>query len=578
MNEASSANQEERLRNIEERLAALEARQPQLQPQPQAQPQAQPQQQPRPIPPTPLPQSKPIVPPRVEVAAPPPQSIESEESGSPVTTIMGWGGVAALVLATAYMIRLAIENGWLTPARQVAIDGAFGLGLIVAGIAIRKSYRWYGSLLPAGGIVVLFLTVYGAHLYHRIIGAWPAAAGILLICLGALALREFYKNDLFTFFAVVGSFTCPLLLHLIATRPADLVIYFGAWDLVFCAYAFRARSRAIYLVSAYLAFVVFDATWRMNWRMGGSIDWTWAFGFQTAQLILYALVTALYSIRSRTPLREGEGVAHLPVLLFYYATQYALLHQNVPEWAPWIAIASIVPLGLAYAVARRRLGDNARSGEFIITAYTAVVLFHAVYMELVPREWEGLVSLLAGGAILAVLLVQSGWIQRFWPLTLVFAVAILQGYGRLVSGIHLEQIVAWQPLIILHALAFYLAYALLRKRAREAILAGAPLYLGHLGVMVGAVHLFDSRFVISVVWGLLAVATLIWSTRIRDRTLGQSALVVFAAFAVKVLLLDLSGSSSLVRIGCLVVLGVTLYVGGLLYQRIERRAEATPPK
>ncbi|MBI5868570.1 MAG: DUF2339 domain-containing protein [candidate division Zixibacteria bacterium] len=554
MNEASSADQEERLRNIEERLAALEARQP----------------QPRLIPPAPRPLSPPIMQPRVEVPATTPQTIEKEESGSPVTTVLGWGGVAALVLATAYMIRLAIENGWLTPARQVAIDGAFGLGLIVAGIAIRKSYRWYGSLLPAGGIVVLFLTVYGAHLYHRIVGPWPAAAGILLICLGALALREFYKNDLFTFFAVVGSFTGPLLLHLLATRPADLVIYFGAWDLVFCAYAFRARSRAIYLVSAYLAFVVFDATW----RMGGLTDWTWAFGFQTVQLLLYASATALFSIRRRTPLREGEGAAHLPVLLFYYATQYALLHQHVPGWAPWIATASIVPLGLVYAVARRRLGVDARSGEFIVTAYAAVVLFHAVYMELVPKEWEGLVSLLAGGAILTVLLVQSAWIQRFWPLTLAFAVAILQGYGRLVSGIHLEQIVAWQPLVILHALAFYLAYALFRKRTREPILAGAPLYLGHLGAIAGAVHQFDSRLAISVVWGLLAVATLIWSTRIRDRTLGQSALVVFAAFAVKVLLLDLSESSSLVRIGCLVVLGVTLYVGGLLYQRIEGRSEA----
>ena len=81
----------------------------------------------------------------------------------------------------------------------IAAAALIGLGLIVTGIAIRNSYRRYGSLLPAGGIAVLFLTVYGAHLYHRIIGPVPAAAGILLICLGALALREFYQNDLYMF-------------------------------------------------------------------------------------------------------------------------------------------------------------------------------------------------------------------------------------------------------------------------------------------------------------------------------------------------------------------------------------------
>jgi uncharacterized membrane protein len=54
----------------------------------------------------------------------------------------------------------------------------------------------------------------------------------------------------------------------------------------------------------------------------------------------------------------------------------------------------------------------------------------------------------------------------------------------------------------------------------------------------------------------------------RDRVLGQSSLLMFGATAVKVLLYDLGGASPLTRIISLVVLGVTFYAGGLLYQRM----------
>jgi uncharacterized membrane protein len=54
----------------------------------------------------------------------------------------------------------------------------------------------------------------------------------------------------------------------------------------------------------------------------------------------------------------------------------------------------------------------------------------------------------------------------------------------------------------------------------------------------------------------------------RDRVLGQSSLLVFGAAAAKVLLYDLGGASPLVRIVSLVALGITFYLGGLLYQRM----------
>jgi uncharacterized membrane protein len=93
--------------------------------------------------------------------------------------------------------------------------------------------------------------------------------------------------------------------------------------------------------------------------------------------------------------------------------------------------------------------------------------------------------------------------------------------------------------------------------------------MGHIGAMVGAIHLLKDRLAVSFFWGVLAVMCLVLALASGNKLLGRSALFVFAASAAKVWLFDLSGATPFVRIGCLVILGITLYIGGLLYQKMD---------
>jgi len=70
---------------------------------------------------------------------------------------------------------------------------------------------------------------------------------------------------------------------------------------------------------------------------------------------------------------------------------------------------------------------------------------------------------------------------------------------------------------------------------------------------------------------VFAVAILIVAILSKDKLLGQSSLLIFCASGLKVLLHDLAGSGSLVRVITLIVLAVSLYVGGWLYQSLVRR-------
>ena len=87
--------------------------------------------------------------------------------------------------------------------------------------------------------------------------------------------------------------------------------------------------------------------------------------------------------------------------------------------------------------------------------------------------------------------------------------------------------------------------------------------------MSASVQILDSRLAVSFAWGIIALACLALAFKYRDRILGKSSLLIFAASAAKVLLFDLSSATPLVRIGSLMILGVTLYAGGWMYRKVD---------
>lgn len=488
-----------------------------------------------------------------------------------VTQLLGWAGVTALVLAVAYLIKLGVDLGWLTPARQIMLAVVGGVTLVGSGIALRAADRHYASLLPAGGVVILFLATYGAHLYYRLIPYPAAIAGISVICCLSLWLCHLFESELYALFAVVGSYSAPLLLPGLRTEVSDLAIYYSAWSTLFCAYALWLGQRRIYLTAAYLALLGFDLIWYWQWNHLPAADWRGALLFQAIQLAIFACATALFTLRHSEPLNRDEAIVHLPPLLLFYALEYGLLHRYLPTWAPWIAVASLLLLVLIYGAARAAFSTSLEGGRLILGVYAAVVLFHAGYLEVLPDELAPWVALGVGLAAAAWLATQKEIKAHHWPLLAV--AGLIFGLNALRAGLHFElgQVAAGDWLALAYALELYLAYGLLRSSGQKLALPlrAALLFAGHLAAMAAPIHLFEQRLVVSLTWAVLAVAALLLALQIRDRLLGQSSLFIFAVSGAKVLLYDLSQSAPLIRIGCLLILGVSLYLGGWLYRKVD---------
>jgi uncharacterized membrane protein len=550
--------------NIEERLAGIETRLTRLEQRLRA---------------TPAPASPSVSSERSEEPAEPKDpwtAFEAPEPGSsgtlPITQILGWTGATAFVLAMAYLIRLALDTGWLTPERQLALAVLSGFSLIGAGLWLRALDRLYASLLPAGGLVVLFLSIYGAHLYYHFIEAQGAAGLVILVCLGALWLGRLFASELYALFAVLGSYSAPFLIPALYGSVIDLVVYFSAWSIAFCLYSIWIGNRRPYLLAGYLALLGFNHLWRQL----APEQWTAAFSFQVIQFGIFLGGAAGFSIRHLRPMASSEALAHLPLLLIFYALQYELLQGHLPAIAPWIALGSAAALLLAYAIARKLMNLPLEAGAMLVGAYAALALFHAGYIELVPSTFAPWVALLLMPAAGFYSLVRGEGAQIGWPIRTLIGLIFALNYLRVIVVADIDDVPAHDVLALLYAVQLYVAYYLTRQNPILNGLALPALYAGHLATLGAAVQIFEGRLAVSLAWGVVALACLALSFRVQDKAIGKSSLLIFAASVVKVLLFDLSNAAPLVRIGSLIILGVTLYAGGWMYKRVdsleERRA------
>lgn len=500
------------------------------------------------------------------------KQVANRHAGPPdisITKILGWTGATALVLALAYLIRLAVDSGWLTPERQLGLAVLSSIFLIGAGLRLRSADREYASLLPASGLVVLFLSIYGAHLYYHFIGVGLATAAVMLTCLVALWLGRVFESEIYSLFAVVGSYSAPFLLNVLAGTVVDLVVYFSAWSVLFCVYAIWLGARRVYLLAAYLALLGFHVIHDLN----GFSAWVETFSFQVVQFLVFLVGAVWFSIRHKRPMSRDEAVAHLPLLLIFYALQYPLLEANLPAWAPWISLASAAVLLGAYLIAKNLLSVPPAAGSMLVSAYAALVLFHAGYMELVPDQlapWLVLLLLPLLGGYLHFGGSNSGTgVVVQWPFRLLVGIVFSINYLRVVVDADSGSDAGHPVLALLYAVELYAAYHFAGRLPDLKALTAPVLYAGHIALMGAAVNILDERLAVSFAWGFIGLACLSLAFKRQDKLLGQSSLLIFAASAAKVLLFDLSDATPLVRIASLAILGVTLYVGGWMYKKVD---------
>src|SRR6266540_5455498 len=91
-------------------------------------------------------------------------------------------GILAIVLGALYFLKYAFDNEWIGNTGRVLIGVFAGLGLLYASEVFRKKdYTLYGQALAAGGISILYLSIYAAFNFYSLITQFPALLFMALV-------------------------------------------------------------------------------------------------------------------------------------------------------------------------------------------------------------------------------------------------------------------------------------------------------------------------------------------------------------------------------------------------------------
>jgi len=123
-------------------------------------------------------------------------------------------GVAALVLAVSFVVKEAIERGWMGPTVRVLLGAGVGVLAVLAGERIRGlGYRIYGLWLAAGGFSAIYLSVWAAAVLYALVSTPLGFLLMVVVVTAAAVLGLLRRSESFVALAAFGGYLAPLLLR-----------------------------------------------------------------------------------------------------------------------------------------------------------------------------------------------------------------------------------------------------------------------------------------------------------------------------------------------------------------------------
>ncbi len=497
------------------------------------------------------------------------------ETKNSASFFLGIVGVFCFILAAAFLIKLAIDSGWLTPMRQMGLAVFFGLTLILAGLRFRDSDVEYLSMLPGAGVVILYMTAYAGKMYYGMYDGLHAMLYVSIVSLVCFVLYRFFTQNFYVIVASIGTYMSSLLLPTDQGSQMDMMMFFIVWDVVFVVMSVWLQNRIIIFVAAYFALGIFGFKYVMDdaYLMETAV-------FQALQFIVFISGVGIYSIQRRIALTAQEAWAYFPLLLFFYGLEYSVIGRISENYAPWIAIAFAGVVYGIYYFAKTSLSKVTIASVDMVRAFLAFVFFHAFYLEILPDTFTPWFTIVGLGLVM--LFRKSEGAHRNPIVTFVFLAIVGIDYCKtLIADTNMYDMPVWMLLNLLFFGFFLIPYFKRDpKKFFQPSVWAFPFILANVQAMFGLARLAKmiasgsempaaERFLVSILWGLFAIGILMLGKFKNDKLLARSSLFIFAIAALKVLLFDVSSASSVVRIFCFAALGIVFYFGGYLFRKID---------
>lgn len=504
---------------------------------------------------------------------------------------LGWAAVSAILFAAAFFLKYAFENRWIGELGRVAIGVAAGISMCVFGFKYHKqSWRIFSQILTAGGIVLLYLSVYASLGYYHLSTQRVTLVFLAVLIAEAAGLAYLYNAPAIAFMALIGGFLTPILLRSDRDQYGLLFSYIASLD---------AGALALLKPWTGLSSVAFAGTHLLFWLWYGD---NYHPHKLVAVMIFHTAVFFIFLVAQLNLPRVRSGGIENFALLFinpfvYFATAHHLLDGEHHEWMGAFAIGMALIYAGAAKLLLNRPATTTRTAALFTTGIALTFLTIAIPIQLranwitIAWAFEALILLWAGlrtraewlrvlgCALFLVALLRLGFWDTpgesrplFTPILNRYFLSSLFLTGCLFIGAYfnkklanynsgLEQkmtlIMLIAGLVTLWFIMSVETHTFFTARAAARRLAEDTAHEHWLGQMA-----------LSVLWSIYAGTLAAIGLVRRSASVRWAALALFALTVIKVMLVDMAELQQFYRIIVFFVLGVLLLIVAWGYHKV----------
>jgi uncharacterized membrane protein len=248
----------QRVTELERQVAELRTTEAVARPAPTPAPRtAIPEAPPRTFRPLPQPLQRLAGEPGAAASAKPAQSLENRLGSQVFNRI----GIVALLFASSWALKLAIEQGWIGPVGRILIGLAAGAGLVLWSERFRrKGFAAFSYSLKAVGTGVLYLTLWAAFQLYHLLPASAALGAMIVVTAWNAFMAWSQDSELLAAYALTGAFATPVLLSTGGNYEIFLFTYIAAIDVATLALV-RLKPWPRLLLATLIGTVAFYIGW-----------------------------------------------------------------------------------------------------------------------------------------------------------------------------------------------------------------------------------------------------------------------------------------------------------------------------
>lgn len=154
-------------------------------------------------------------------------------------------GIVIFVIGMGFLVKLGIDNDYITEGMRVMLGVIIGGGLIGLAHRLRTSFMAFSSVLIGGGLAVLYFTIAIAFHEYQILPQTAAFIIMVLITAFGVLLSVSYDKKELAILALIGGFGTPFFLStgegnvsvlftyiLILNIGMLSLVYFKKWSII----------------------------------------------------------------------------------------------------------------------------------------------------------------------------------------------------------------------------------------------------------------------------------------------------------------------------------------------------------